>query len=95
MAPKRVEDSTGELVEEVPQEDDIAESPSSTAGDRPTHSLGKAEMVFNFRKGISTFPVGGMQPQRAKATPPRLQLLLHSINHTPLLAAKANGCVNY
>ena len=31
MVPKREEDSMGELVKEVPQEDDSAESPNSTA----------------------------------------------------------------
>merc|ERR1712082_284425 len=50
-----------------------------------TLSLSKAEMEFNF-------PVGGMQPQRAAATPPRLQQLLHSINCTPPLAVQLNGC---
>ena len=45
----------GELVQEIPQEDEITEVQVPRlvqlpgTADRPAHSLGKAEKVFNFR----------------------------------------------
>ena len=52
MAPKREEKTTGELVQEVPEEDEIAEIIEVQFPGTPdlrAHSLGKAEMDFNSR----------------------------------------------
>ena len=98
----------GELVEEIPPHHEITQVPqlkmklgcaisrgtrspyTATANQKrySTFGLSKAEIVFNF-------PVGGMQLERATATPSRLRLWLHCINHTPLLAAQVNGRVNF
>ena len=66
MAPKRVEKTTGELVKEIPKEDEIVEVQVPRL---VPLSHGQADIVFNFRMGISTlglskpdevfnFPVG-------------------------------------
>ena len=84
MAPKRVENTLGELVEEIPPpykttEGTLIEDKTGlvqlprTA--EPVHSLGKLERVFNFTGG-----------QRATLAPPQLQWLHPSSNHTPLVA---------
>ena len=71
--------------------------------DRLALGLSKPDEVFNFWltglltalakwKWISTFRLAAVQPQRGTPAPPRLQQLLHSINHTPPLAVQLNGC---
>ena len=89
----------GELVEESPQDHKITEMQvlrlvqlPRTA--EPIHSLSKLEIVFNFRMWNSTF--GWRHATIAcYSSATRLQWLHHSINHTPLLAAQANGRVNF
>ena len=69
MVPKRVEDSTGELVKESPQDLDITEVQVPRlvqlpgTADRPALSHGKVDVEFNFR-------LASVQPQHATAVPP-------------------------
>ena len=58
MAPKRVEDSTDELVEDDPQEFEITEVQFPGIADGIALGLSKPDDDFNFRMGNSTFPVG-------------------------------------
>ena len=102
---------TGELVEEIPPHHEIAEitqvpqlktklgcaiSRDSGARTQPQQTRkGFQLLVSAKRKGISTFQVASVQPQRATLAPPQLQWLIYSINHTPLMAAQVKGRVNY
>ena len=92
MAPKRVEDSIDELVEDNPQEFEFTEVQFPGIADGIALGPSKLDDDFNFQMGISTFRLASVQPQHATATPPRLQQLLHGINRTPPLAVQLNGC---
>ena len=69
MAPKRVEDSTGEVEHKTSQDSNNAELQVPRlvqlpgTADRPALSHGKAELDFNFR-------LAGGEFQRATAAPP-------------------------
>ena len=60
----------GELGQEVPKEDEITE----VQVPRPAHSLGKPDIVFNFRMRNSTFGY-----RCTTAAPPYVQQLHHWI----------------
>ena len=87
---------TGELVEEIPPHHEIAEiaevpklktklgCATSRAGGAHTQPW-QPEKDFNFpRATLASY---------SSAT--RLQRMLHSIKHTPLMAAQANGRINF
>ena len=73
MAPKRVEDSTDELVEDDPQEFEITEVQFPGIADGIALGPSKPDDDFNFRMGNSTFPVG----RCATPAPPYMQQLCH------------------
>ena len=87
----------GEKLEEIPPHHKMAETAQVPTKDKaglcsflghPTTAL----TALAKRKRKSTFRV---QHQCATLAPPQLQRLLHSIKHTPLMAAQAKGRVNY
>ena len=100
MAPKREEKPTGKLVPEVPKEDKIIESAISRdtllARSQPRQTGWSFQLsVSANRIWISTFPVGQRATTACYTSATQRQHWRLSINHTPLLAAQANGCVNF
>ena len=93
MAPKRVENTPGELVEEIPPPYETTQVPKlkTKLGYWNFPGLRSPYTASANRKGISTFHV---QHQCATLAPPQLQRLHPSSNHTPLLAVQAIGRVS-
>ena len=84
----------GEMLEEIPPHHEIAETAQvlKTKLGRAVSRVTTSVLIASAkRKRKSTFRV---QHQCATLAPPQLQWLLHSIKHTPLMAAQVNGRVN-
>ena len=97
MAPKRVEETTGELVQEIPKEDEITEVqvprlvqlPGTATG--PLTASAKRKLISTSGWGIQLL-VGQRATSACYSSATRLQRRQHGINHILRPAVLVIGC---